>query len=146
MRRILEPVMSDQFVRSLKVHPRDFELTMEFRTTGGNKWKSVGVCFDIDADGKNGHIVYASAVDGAQKVQVAHRVNNRMAYPQKAQKRRAIQLDTNYVFKLQVRDNLLNVFLDNDHLISHQLPQRYNEGHIELLAFDAIAEFNEISV
>ena len=142
----LEPVMSDQFVRSLKVHPRDFELTMEFRTTGGNKWKSVGVCFDIDADGKNGHIVYASAVDGAQKVQVAHRVNNRMAYPQKAQKRRAIQLDTNYVFKLQVRDNLLNVFLDNDHLISHQLPQRYNEGHIELLAFDAIAEFNEISV
>ena len=142
----LEPVMSDQFVRSLKVHPRDFELTMEFRTTGGNKWKSVGVCFDIDADGKNGHIVYASAVDGAQKVQVAHRVNNRMAYPQKAQKRKAIQLDTNYVFKLQVRDNLLNVFLDNDHLISHQLPQRYNEGHIELLAFDAIAEFNEISV
>jgi len=31
----LEPVMSDQFVRSLKVHPQDFELTMEFRTTGG---------------------------------------------------------------------------------------------------------------
>ena len=142
----LEPVMSDQFVRSIKVHPRDFELTMEFRTTGGKKWKSVGVCFDIDADGKNGHIVYASAVDGAQKVQVAHRTNNRMTYPPQAQKRKEIQLDTNYVFKLQVRKDLLNVSLNNEHLISHQLPQRYNEGHIELLAFDAIAEFNKISV
>jgi hypothetical protein len=142
----LEPVMSDQFVRSLKVHPQDFELTMEFRTTGGSKWKSVGVCFDIDADGKNGHIVYASAVDGAQKVQVAHRTNNRMTYPPQAQKRKEIQLDTNYVFKLQVRKDLLNVSLNNEHLISHQLPQRYKEGHIELLAFDAIAEFNKISV
>ena len=142
----LEPVMSDQFVRSLKVHPRDFELSMEFRTTGGKKWKSVGVCFDIDEKGKNGHVVYASAVDSAQKVQVAHRTNNRMTYPLQAQKRKQIQLDTNYVFKLQVRKNLLNVYLNNEHLISHQLPQRYNEGHIELLAFDAIAEFNEISI
>ena len=84
--------MSDQFVRSLKVHPRDFELTMEFRTTGGKKWKSVGVCFDIDEEGKNGHVVYASAVDSAQKVQVAHRTNNRMTYPLQAQKRKQIQL------------------------------------------------------
>ena len=142
----LEPVMSDQFVRSLKVHPRDFELTMSFRTTGGKKWKSVGVCFDIDEEGKNGHVVYASAVDGAQKVQVAHRANNRMVYPQQAQKRKEIQLDTNYVFKLQVRNNLLNLSLDNEHIISHQLPERYKEGRIELLAFDAVAEFNEISV
>jgi hypothetical protein len=142
----LEPVMSDQFVRSIKVHPRDFELTMEFRTTGGKKWKSVGVCFDIDEKGKNGHVVYASAVDSAQKVQVAHRTNNRMTYPPQAQKRKEIQLDTNYVFKLQVRKDLLNVSLNSEHLISHQLPQRYKEGHIELLAFDAIAEFNKISV
>jgi hypothetical protein len=85
-------------------------------------------------------------VDNAQKVQVAHRTNNRMTYPPQAQKRKQIQLDTNYVFKLQVRKNLLNVSLNHEHLISHQLPQRYKEGHIELLAFDAIAEFNEISV
>jgi hypothetical protein len=69
-----------------------------------------------------------------------------MTYPPQAQKRKEIQLDTNYVFKLQVRKDLLNVSLNNEHLISHQLPQRYKEGHIELLAFDAIAEFNKISV
>ena len=142
----LEPVMSDQFVHSLKVHPRDFELTMEFRTTGGKKWKSVGVCFDIDEEGKNGHVVYASAVDNAQKVQVAHRTNNRMTYPPQAQKRKQIQLDKNYVFTLQVKKDLLNVSLNHEHLISHRLPQRYKDGRIELLAFDAIAEFNEISV
>ena len=97
---------------------------MSFRTTGGKKWKSVGVCFDIDEEGKNGHVVYASAVDGAQKVQVAHRANSH-GIPSAGTKEE-IQLDTNYVFKLRVRNNLLNLSLDNEHIISRN-SQRYKE-------------------
>ena len=56
--------MEKTFLRSKVNHPHDFELSLSFRTTGGVKWKSVGIRFDVDQREELCHFVYMSVADG----------------------------------------------------------------------------------
>lgn len=142
----LEPNREEQHVRSVKPHPGDFELEFRFRTTGGPTYKSVGIRFDLTDDGKNSHTVYASAHAPGPKVQIAHKVGGRTNYPAHAKVEMPINENTDYTLGVQVRGHLVNVSLNGEFLIAYHLPNRFPSGKIELMAFDATAEFDSIRV
>jgi hypothetical protein len=137
--------MERSCLRTKAAHPRDFELTLTFQTTGGKQWKSTGIRFDADASGENAYTVYASAYANGPKVQLAQTVEGRDIYPDQAQADRPIELNRSYQLNIKVRNELINVSLDGLFLFSYRLPQR-SPGSIELFAFDATADFFSIEV
>ena len=139
---LVKPSIDKSFLRSKAKHPEDFELDLKFQTTGGNQYQSVGIRFDVDQGGKNSHWVYAS-VHGA-KVQLAHTVEGRDVYTN-ANAKRPIKLNQEYTLNLKVRGPLINVALDGEYLFAYNLPRR-QPGAIQLLAYDATADFYGIEV
>ena len=140
-----ESTMERSCLRSTAHHPRDFELNLKFQTTGGKQWKSTGIRFDADESGDNAHTVYASAFEGGPKVQLSHTVAGQDFYPADAKVDRSIQVNQEYTVNVKVRNDLINVSLDDQFLFSYRLPQR-RSGSIELFAFDATADFYSIEV
>ncbi|MDB4473021.1 PSD1 and planctomycete cytochrome C domain-containing protein [bacterium] len=140
-----EPTMDRNCLRTKAQHPRDFELTLNFQTTGGKQYKSTGIRFDVDEQGENAHIVYVSAFVNGPKVQLAHTVAGRNIYPANAKADLPIRLNQDYVLNIKVRDDLINVALDGEFLFAYRLPPRKN-GSIELFAFDSTADFYAIEV
>ena len=139
---ITKPSLDTTYLRSKVNHPRDFELELKFKTTGGQKWKSTGIRFDVDESGGNSHFVYAS-VFGA-KVHLAHTINGKDEYTQAVAKR-PINLNQIYTLGLKVRDQLINVSLDGEFLFAYTLPRR-QPGAVQLLAYDAVADFHGIEI
>lgn len=130
------------WLRSKATHPLDFELDLKFRTTGGERYKSVGVRFDLDKSGKNSHWVYAS-VSGA-KVHLAQTVEGRDKYFG-ALAKRPIKVNQEYTLNLKVRGRLINVALNGKFLFADNLPSR-QPGAIQLVAYEATADFHSIEV
>ncbi len=140
----LESTRARQFTRTIRPHPTDFDLTLDFRTTGGDTYKSVGVRFDVTGGGNNAHTVYASAHAPGPKVQIAHTRGGQTSYPGTGRVARPIAVNRDYSLRIQVRDRLVNVTLDDEFLLAYQLPERNPNGLLELFAFDATAEFDSI--
>ncbi len=134
-----------QYVRSKIPHPADFDLTLDFRTTGGATYKSVGIRFDVTDDGKNSHTVYASAHEKGPKVQISHTHNSKTSYPN-ARISYPVKVNEDYKLRVQVRGSLINVSLNGKFLLAYHLPNRNANGGIELFAFDATAEFDSIAL
>ena len=139
---IIKPSLDTTYLRSKVKHPRDFELELKFKTTGGQKWKSTGIRFDVDESGDNSHFVYTS-VFGA-KVHLAHTIGGKDEYTQAVAKR-SIKLNQIYTLGLKVRDRLINVSLDGEFLFAYTLPRR-QPGVVQLMAYDAVTEFHGIDV
>ena len=139
---IIKPSLDTTYLRSKVKHPRDFELELKFKTTGGQKWKSTGIRFDVDESGDNSHFVYTS-VFGA-KVHLAHTIGGKDEYTQAVAKR-SIKLNQIYTLGLKVRDRLINVSLDGEFLFACTLPRR-QPGVVQLMAYDAVTEFHGIDV
>ena len=142
----LESTRARQFARTIRPHPTDFDLALSFRTTGGDTYKSVGIRFDVTDEGNNAHTVYASAHAPGPKVQIAHTRNGQTSYPGTGRVARPIVMNHDYTLRVQVRDRLVNVTLDDEFLLAYQLPERNPNGVLELFAFDATAEFDSITV
>ena len=86
--------------------------------------------------------MYAS-VFGA-KVHLAHTINGKDEYTQAVAKR-PIKLNQIYTLGLKVRDQLINVSLDGEFLFAYTLPRR-QPGAVQLLAYDAVADFHGIEI
>ncbi len=139
---LTKPSLGTHWLRSKVTHPYDFEVTLKSQTTGGQRWKSVGIRFDVDQSGNNSHFVYTS-VEGA-KVHLAHTVEGKDVYT-KAVASRPIRLNQEYILNLKVRGALINVALDGEFLFAYNLPRR-QAGSVQLLAYDATADFYGIEV
>jgi hypothetical protein len=132
------------YLRSRENHPADFEARFRFRTTGGMKWKSVGLCFDV-AEGRE-KLVYLSAVSPGSKLQIAYKVGANHVYPPGAMQARGVQLNTPYELTIRVRGTLVNVAVNGQHALAYQLPVKRETGKVDLIAFDAATEFDAVSI
>ncbi len=139
---LTRPSLDTHWLRSKVTHPRDFEVTLRSQTTGGERWKSVGIRFDVDQSGHNSHFVYTSV--GGTKVHLAHTIEGKDVYT-KAVASRPIRLNQEYTLNLKVRGPLINVALDGEFLFAYDLPSR-EAGSVQLLAYDATADFYGIEV
>ncbi|MEZ6089712.1 MAG: DUF1553 domain-containing protein [Pirellulaceae bacterium] len=136
---LLQTVSSREkhFVRLLKPHPRDFDLTCRYRTTGGDTYKSVTFRFDDSVDGSFNNFVYSSAHAPGPKVQVAFTRGGQTTYPPEGRKAEKIELNREYELRFAVRDTLVNVWLDGSFLLAYRLPSRKDNGLLSISGFDA---------
>lgn len=135
---------SRRFLRTRDPHPSDFEATLKFRTLGGQRWKSVGLAFDA-VDGRE-KMVYMSAVQPGSKVQVAENSGAGSEYPTEGRIARAVATDKLYELTIAVRGTLINVAIDGRHTLAYRLKLKREAGRLELVAFDAVAEFDLLEV
>ena len=133
-----------RYLRTRKTHPMDFEATLKFRTLGGDKWKSVGLAFD-SVDGRE-KMVYMSAVKPGSKIQVAVNSGSGSQYPSGGLVARPVITNTAYELTITLRGDLINAAIDGTHILSYRLPQKRETGRLDLVAFDAIAEFDSLEV
>ncbi|NQV24007.1 MAG: DUF1553 domain-containing protein, partial [Rhodopirellula sp.] len=133
-----------RYLRTRNEHPQNFEATLKFRTLGGERWKSVGLAFD-SVDGRE-KMVYMSAVQPGSKLQIAVNSGSGSQYPSDGLVARPVVTKTLYELKMAVRGDLINVAIDGDHVLSYRLKQKREAGRMDLVAFDAIAEFDRIEI
>ncbi len=131
-------------LRSHQNHPADFEATLRFKTLGGQMWKSVGLCFDA-ANGRE-TMVYLSAVTPGSKLQISYNAGGGQVYPVEGKQDRPVALNEPQELTVRVRGPLVNVSLGGKHALAYRLPVERVSGRLELVAFDAVAEFTLLEV
>jgi len=131
-------------LRSVKNHPSDFKAKLKYKTTGGQKWKSVGIAFDC-IEGRE-KMIYASSVQPGSKVQVSYKTGASHVYPTNGLHACDVELNKPHELEIAVRGQLVNVSFNGKHVIAYQLPIKRESGRLELIAFDAAVEFQSIDV
>jgi len=131
-------------MRLKQAPPADFEVRLKYTTVGGEKWQSVGISFDVTD--KNDVLAYASSVAGGSKVQIAYKQGADYTYPSGSSQARAVELNKPHELVLRVRGVLVNLAVDGVHAVSFRLPIARQAGHLELVAFDAKAEFTHFEL
>lgn len=137
---------TEKYLRSIASHPKDFRAVFRYKITGGVKWKSITLRFDLKNDGKDGHTAYLSATAGGSKAQISHVIEGRSEYPAAGRKAMPVKEGELYEFEVAVRDRVINVSVDGELALSFLLPFRHPSGQIEVSAFDATAEFHSLEV
>ena len=132
------------YLRSTANHPQDFEARLKFKTLGGDKWRSVGLAFDV-VDGRE-KMVYLSAVTPGSKLQVSYNTGTNHTYPPTGAQSRTVTLNEPYEMTISVRGPLINVSMNGQHALAYALPIGREAGVLELVAFDAIVEFDSLEV
>ena len=102
-------------------------------------WRSVGVTFDSIGD--NEALVYLSAFAGGPKLQVAYKQAGAYVYPPEGAVARPVALNKPVELTMRVRGSLVNVAIDGKHVLAYRLPVPRKPGKLELITFDASAEF-----
>jgi mono/diheme cytochrome c family protein len=125
--------------------PTDFQATLKYVPTGGNMWKSVGIRFDA-ADDESDVMVYMSSYAGGPKAQVSYQTQGSQVYPAEGASTRAVQLNQPHELTIRVRGTLINAVVDGQQAIAYQLPVARRAGFLELITFDAKAEFLSFSM
>ncbi len=132
------------YLRTRTEHPADFEARLKFKITGGNKWRSVGMSFDR-VDGRDKH-VYISAVSPGSKLHVIYNVGAGYVYPAAGAQSRPVNLNEPYELTIAVRDRLVNVAINGKHAVAYQYPVKREPGRFDLIAFDAVVEFDSLEI
>ncbi len=125
-------------LRSRTDHPADFQAKVRFKILGGEKWKSVGLSFDLA--GERDVLVYLSASSGS-KLQVALSENGKSTYPPNGIQTREVKTGVVYELEVFAQGKQLTIFVNGEQALGYSLPER-RAGRIQLTTFDARAEFS----
>ena len=132
-------------LRLKPVAPENFEAKLRFKTTGGQMWKSVGINFDVVE--KNEVLAYLSAYAGGPKSQIAYKNGgDNYTYPPEAAQARKIELNLPNEMTLRVRGTLVNLLINGELSIAYRLPVARRRGALEIITFDAMAEFTSFEL
>src|SRR5262249_2638707 len=119
--------------------PDSFEAKFKYTVTGGEPWRSVGICFDVAGD--NEVLVYTSANTGGPKLQVSYKQAGNYQYPADGMVARPFKVGDTVELAIQVRGPLVNVAINGEHALAYRLPIPRKPGAVELITFAATAEF-----
>ncbi|MEX1042280.1 MAG: DUF1553 domain-containing protein [Pirellulaceae bacterium] len=133
--------------------PRDFEAELRFHLLGGSRWRSVGLHFDASlpsASPAAAHdtyqMIYLSGSTEDPKVQGATTKGSETTYAREAKKPFSIELGQEYTLRVQARDDLVNVSVNGEHVLSWRTPLPRRGGNIRLMTFDALAAIHEFKL
>ena len=142
-------------LRLVEKVPRDFDATLRFTILGGSQWRSVGLAFDVSqedptqpfAPSDSEQMIYASAYAAGSKLQASFHRGGEWQYPGgNAVRGLPIHLNQEYTLRVQVRDSLVNAFLNGELQVAwvSTLPRR--DGSFQVITFDAMAVLHEVSI
>jgi hypothetical protein len=134
--------MASHEITSNADHPQDFSLRMKFKITGGTTYYSIGFNFDSTAESAN--TVYLSAHPPGPKAQVSWRIGNNHSYPQAGAVAQPIRTGQEYNLRVDARDKLLNVYVDEKLVLVYTLPHARKTGRLVLWTFDSTGEFYDM--
>lgn len=134
-------------IRLKQPPPTNFEARIKFVVVGGQTWKSVGISWDVTADG-NELLAYVSASDSSPKSQIAYRRDGQYIYPQYAHQSHQVAINKPHEILLRVQGELVNLLVDGIDELAWRLPKSVprKSGSLELMTFDASAEFLEFEL
>ena len=130
-------------LRSRENHPADFHAKVRFKITGGERWKSVGISFDLTEERDT--LVYLSASNTGSKLQVSFAEQGKATYPPNGALAREVKTGVEYELELYVQGKQLTVLVNGDQALTFELPKR-QAGRIQLTTFDASVEFQSFSL
>jgi Protein of unknown function (DUF1553)/Protein of unknown function (DUF1549)/Planctomycete cytochrome C len=142
-------------LRLLSKPPQDFDASVRFTILGGSQYRSVGLSFDVSQEDPtqasaatdSEQKVYVSALSGGSKIQAAFHRGGLWQYPDGAAVRTIpVELNHQYLLRVQARGSLINASLDGQPLIAWEssLPRR--NGAMQLVTFDAVAVFHDVTI
>ncbi|MEX2288117.1 MAG: PSD1 and planctomycete cytochrome C domain-containing protein [Planctomycetaceae bacterium] len=140
-----EVVNEQRSLNSAFDHPRDFSATFRFRIVGGQTYHSVGLSFD-DVGGASSDGVYLSAHDTESKLQVLQKRDGNATYPDTGRIKMPVERGSEHTLRVDVRDRLLNVYVDGLLRMVYTLPHERRTGRFSLWTFDCAAEFIQVRV
>lgn len=120
--------------------PENFEARFKYVPTGGQMWKSVGISFDVGEDGDM-VTAYLSSVANGPKAQISYKQNGKDIYPPAASQARKVELNQEHELLLRVQGTLINLLVDGEPSLSYRLPITRRKGSLDLITFDAAAQF-----
>lgn len=132
-------------IRATVEVPANFEAKLRYTPTGGDQWRSVGIAFDLNESG-NEVLAYLSSHEGGPKAQITYLVNGNHAYPGEGARPRPVALNQPHELTLRVRDRLVNMIVDGEPAVAYRLPIERQQGSLELITFDATAEFQSFEL
>ena len=141
-------------LRLRKPAPDDFEAILKFVTTGGSKWRSVGIAFDaVIKDptvpfkaGDSTQNVYISGYQGGPKIHASYNSGGAWVYPKGGLGTIKFELNREYEFKIQVRGTLINAYLDGQLVVAWHTPLARRKGSLQLTTFDVLPVFKQFSL
>ena len=120
--------------------PADFDAKVSFTIRGGQKWKSVGLVFDLAEH--SDVLVYMSAVQGVSKVQIAPGENGQASYPAGGSHAMAVKENERHTLQVRTLGQQVHVSVDGKQVITYTLTKPRMPGAMALAAFDAEVEFH----
>jgi len=134
--------------------PRNFEATLRFSILGGSKWRSVGLGFDTTQPDptqpftatQSEQQVYVSAVAGGSKVHASYSKGGQFHYPAGGMRQLPVELGKEYVFRIQVRDTLINAYLNDALVVAWHTPLARRDGAFQITTFDVLPVFKEFTL
>ena len=126
--------------------PSNFSLRLRFQLTDGTTRPSVGVVFSVDSKAGHGVGVFLAAGEDHPGLHFFNDSNGSRNPIDNLSRKIAIQQNTEYVLLLQVRDRLVNVYLNDVLQQSCEIPQRQPRGNIRLWTSDAAARFHHLRI
>ena len=145
---------SERAVRLRQAAPDDFEAILRFVTTGGSKWRSVGIAFDAVIkdptapfkEGDSSQNVYISGYEGGPKIHASYNPGGAWVYPPGGLGKITFELNREYEFKVQVRGTLINAYLDGQLVVAWHTPLARRKGSLQLTTFDVLPIFKQFSL
>ncbi|HET6882896.1 MAG TPA: DUF1549 domain-containing protein [Pirellulales bacterium] len=133
------------YVRVRQSPPADFHARLKIKIIGGEMWRSVGLAFDAVSDREK--LVYISAYAGGPKLQIAYRAAGAdYVYPPQGAQARTFEPGRVYELEVKLRGRLVNVLIDDDQALAFWLPVEREPGKIDVITFDASAEFHRFEL
>ena len=128
-----------------RVHPRNFQARVRYRTLQPGTFRSVGFSFDY-IDNGNSQDIYTSTGDAAQSIQAFHRDQRQQIYPQPGIVSTKLSVGEVTTVEITVRDQQLTIKLNGEHKLDYTMPLARRDGKFSLWVHSGSAEFLEVDV
>ncbi|MFO1438708.1 MAG: DUF1553 domain-containing protein [Verrucomicrobiaceae bacterium] len=139
-----ETGMTRRLMKLTTPPPADFDAKISFTIRGGQKWKSVGLVFDLAEH--SDVLVYMSAVQGGSKVQIAPGENGQASYPAGGSHALPVKENERHTLHVRALGQQVQVSVDGKQVITYTLTKPRVPGGLALAAFDAEVEFHSFEL
>ncbi|MDA1013915.1 MAG: PSD1 and planctomycete cytochrome C domain-containing protein [Planctomycetota bacterium] len=143
LKQSLVDELRDCFLEAVQLPPARFTLRLRLRITGGNEGL-VGVMFNRSPNGSRGEAVMLSVNKDKPGLRFFFEYGDERHFHEKYAREFPIKLGEEFVLRVDVRDGLVNIFLND--LLQQTYSITSDPGTLRLLTIGAAVEFHHLRI